>query len=64
MTVGELIAELQKFPAHYTAVIEHEDNSLSETTGLELQCDSIGEISLQTNNGPSGPFVKITQESL
>jgi hypothetical protein len=65
MTVGDLIAELQKFPSHYTAVIEVEDSAeASECTGLEVDCRFIGSVSLETNVGSIGPWVKITEEFL
>lgn len=56
MTVGELISELQQYPAHYTAVLEFGyDNELNLRHAL------IEGASIQSNNGDIGPWVAIRE---
>jgi hypothetical protein len=63
MTVGDLIEELKKFPPHYTAVIEFNVEQMGPDVmpGARQESEFIGSVSLGTNNGPCGPWVKITQ---
>lgn len=62
MTVAELIAELQKYPSHYTAVLEVIDGSNPEALGTETYCGFIDSVEFESNVGDIGPWVKIIQQ--
>ena len=61
MTIAELIAELQKYPGHYTAMIstEFEDPN---SGGLESELHFVGDVQLMTNIGAWGCVVTIISE--
>lgn len=62
MTVAELISELQKYPSHYTAVLEVIDESNPEALGAETYCGFIDGVEFESNVGDIGPWVKIIQQ--
>lgn len=66
MTASELIAELQKFPPHYTVMIvttPGEAAACRWTCSEELnEWSFIGDVALETNMGAVGPIVKLVAE--
>lgn len=62
MTVAELIAELQKYPGHYLALLEVDAPNF-ETGGTDTDLLFVGDVEMQTNVGDLGPAVKIVSES-
>lgn len=63
MTIAELIAELQKHPGHYLALIEvystNPDNGC-----VDEELIFIRDVQLQTNVGDLGCAVKIVSDSM